>query len=49
MTTKILKQCVGIDCSKDNNEVCLGHLTKELDVVTKPPHPFLTTRRDLRY
>jgi len=35
MTTKILKQCVGIDCSKDKNKVCFGHLTKELDVIYK--------------
>jgi transposase len=40
MTTKILKQCVGIDCSKDNNEVCFGHLTKELDVVYKATASF---------
>jgi len=45
MATKILKQCVGIDCSKESNEVCFGHLTKELDVIYKVTASFPNNKK----
>jgi transposase len=37
---KIIKQCVGIDCSKDRLDVCFGQLTADLDVVYKATASF---------
>jgi transposase len=48
MATKILKQCVGIDCSKDNNEVCFGHMTKELDVAYKATASFPNNKKGFK-
>ncbi|MCX8143449.1 MAG: hypothetical protein N3F62_04215 [Bacteroidia bacterium] len=48
MATKIQKQCVGIDYSKNSNEVCFGHLTKELDVIYKVTASFPNNKKGFK-
>lgn len=45
---KILKQCAGIDCSKDQLDVCFGQLTDELEVVHKATSLFPNNRKGFK-
>lgn len=40
---KVIKQCVGIDCSKDELAVCFGQLSEELEIVNKATAVFANT------
>lgn len=40
---KVIKQCVGIDCAKDELAVCFGQLDEEMDIVHKATEVFANT------
>jgi transposase len=40
---KVIKQCVGIDCAKDELVVCFGQLSQELEIVHKATEVFANT------
>lgn len=45
---KIKKQCVGIDCSKDQLDVCFGQLTDKLQIVHKSTTAFPNSRKGFK-